>query len=104
MAINGIATNPVSPKIMQEVQRTNLPSDNSPKPAAAYDARRGDTVYISEQSREFMKVRQLVDQLPDVRIDRVNRLADKIEKGDYKVSGINLADAVVRKNMVDIRV
>ncbi len=104
MAMHSIATNPMSPKILQEVQRTILPSDNSPKPAAVSDTRRGDTVYISEQSREFLKVRQLVDQLPDVRIDRVNRLADQIDKDNYRVSGVNVADAVVRKNMVDIRV
>jgi flagellar biosynthesis anti-sigma factor FlgM len=103
MAVNGIAPNPMSPKVLQELLRANPPADNSPKPAAASDPSREDSVYISEQSREFLRVRQMVDQLPDVRIARVNRLADEIDKGTYLVSGVDVADAMVRRNMIDIR-
>jgi flagellar biosynthesis anti-sigma factor FlgM len=103
MAVNNIAYYPLSPKNLQEVQRASIPADHSPKPAAASDISRGDTVYISEQSREFFKIRQLVDQLPEVRTDQVNRLAGEINQGAYQVEGTQLADAVIRKNMVDLR-
>ncbi len=102
MAIDGIGSNPNSLKMVQQTERLNLASDNPPQAAARSDAIRGDHIYISEQSREFLRVRQLVDQLPDVRIDRVNKLAEQIDNGTYQVSGDKIADAMIRKNMVDI--
>ena len=104
MAINNIANYPISPKVMQETMRTLPQGENSPKPLTTESAARGDTVFISEQSREFFKVRQLVDQMPEIRTDRVNQLSEKIENGSYHVSGSDLADAVIRRNMIDLRI
>jgi negative regulator of flagellin synthesis FlgM len=60
-----------------------------------------DDVQISEYSREFFRIRQLVDAQPDVRLDRVNQLAKAIDSGTYDVKGEQIAEAIIEKNLID---
>jgi flagellar biosynthesis anti-sigma factor FlgM len=60
-----------------------------------------DDVQFSDKSQEFLRIRRLVDSLPDFRIERVNQLAKTIDEGTYEVSSIRIADAIIRKNLID---
>jgi len=63
-----------------------------------------DVVQISEHSQEFSRIRQLVDAQPDVRLDRVNKLAKAIDSGIYDVKGEQIAEAIIQKNLIDLSV
>jgi anti-sigma28 factor (negative regulator of flagellin synthesis) len=52
-------------------------------------------------TKRFVEIRKLVDALPDVRLDRVNQLAKAIDEGTYDVKGHEIADAIIRKNLID---
>jgi anti-sigma28 factor (negative regulator of flagellin synthesis) len=54
-----------------------------------------------EMTKKFVEIRKLVDSLPDVRLDRVNQLAKAIDEGSYDVKGEEIADAIIRKNLID---
>jgi anti-sigma28 factor (negative regulator of flagellin synthesis) len=56
---------------------------------------------FSEMTKRFVEIRKLVDSLPDVRLDRVNQLAKAIDEGTYDVKGHEIADAIIRKNLID---
>ena len=60
-----------------------------------------DVVQISERSQEFYRIRQLVDAQPDVRLDRVNKLAKAIDSGTYNVKSEQIAEAIIQKNLID---
>jgi len=60
-----------------------------------------DDVEFSDKSKEFLRIRSLVDSLPDFRLDRVNQIAGAIDAGTYNVSSDKIADAIIRKNLVD---
>lgn len=60
-----------------------------------------DDVLISEHSREFLRIRQLVDAQPDVRLERVNQLAKAIDSGTYDVKGEQVAEAIIQKHLID---
>jgi flagellar biosynthesis anti-sigma factor FlgM len=60
-----------------------------------------DDVGFSEMTKRFVEIRRLVDSLPDVRLDRVNQLAKAIDEGTYEVKGDEIADAIIRKNLID---
>ena len=62
-----------------------------------------DVVQISERSQEFSRIRQLVDAQPDVRLDRVNKLAKLIDSGTYDVKGEQIAEAIIQKNLIDLK-
>ena len=62
-----------------------------------------DVIQISERSQEFSRIRQLVDAQPDVRLDRVNKLAKAIDSGTYDVKAEQIADAIIQKNLIDFK-
>jgi len=62
-----------------------------------------DVVQISEHSQEFLRIRQLVDAQPDVRLNRVNQLAKTIDAGTYNVKGEQIAEAIIQKNLIDLK-
>ncbi|MEW5978203.1 MAG: flagellar biosynthesis anti-sigma factor FlgM [Acidobacteriota bacterium] len=67
----------------------------------AQPAGRADQLNLSEKSIEFFRIRQLVDQLPDVRLEKVNQLAKAIDEGTYNVTGEQIAEALIQKHLVD---
>ena len=69
----------------------------------AADSPERDHVQISERSQEFARIRQLVDAQPEVRLERVNKLAKSIDSGTYDVKGEQIAEAIIQKNLVDLK-
>jgi len=61
-----------------------------------------DNVQISERSQEFLRIQQLVNAQPDVRLDRVNKLAKAIDSGTYSIKAEHIADAIIQKNLIDL--
>jgi flagellar biosynthesis anti-sigma factor FlgM len=60
-----------------------------------------DEKVSSGKNLDFLEIRKMVDAQPDVRLDKVNRLAKAIDDGTYDVSGQKIADAIIRKHLVD---
>jgi anti-sigma28 factor (negative regulator of flagellin synthesis) len=44
-----------------------------------------------------------VDAQPDVRLDRVNKLAKAIDSGIYDVKAEQIAEAIIQKNLIDLK-
>jgi flagellar biosynthesis anti-sigma factor FlgM len=64
-------------------------ADRSPSDAARrtdVERPRGDTLEISDRARELARARQAVDEVPDVRADKVADIKKRIEDGTYTVS------------------
>ena len=55
---------------------------------------------VSQQS-EFIRIRQLISNLPELRIDRIMRLTKAIDEGSYHVSSKKIAEAIIQKNYYD---
>ncbi|AUG56247.1 MAG TPA: flagellar biosynthesis anti-sigma factor FlgM [Ruminiclostridium sp.] len=56
-----------------------------------------DVVSISSQGREFQTVMKALKNVPDIRKDKVEKIEKQIQSGDYKVSGEDIADSILRK-------
>ena len=50
---------------------------------------------------EFIRIRQLINNLPELRIDRIGRLTKAIDEGTYHVSSKKIAEAIIQKNFYD---
>jgi len=57
-----------------------------------------DRLTISKQ-REIIRIRQMVDNLPEQRIDWIGRLTKEIDEGTYHVSSKMIAEAIIQKNL-----
>ncbi|MBP6965005.1 MAG: flagellar biosynthesis anti-sigma factor FlgM [Armatimonadetes bacterium] len=56
---------------------------------------------VEPTAAEIKMVAKVVDAAPDVREEVVMKLKERVEKGDYKVSGEEIADMMVRRMQAD---
>ena len=66
-------------------------------------ASKKDQLSISAPAKDFQTALKAVKEIPDIRNEKVNELADKYESGTYNVSGNDTADKIIR-SMFDSRV
>jgi negative regulator of flagellin synthesis FlgM len=76
--------------------KTSRP-DSSKTEGLATDASGGsDTVQVSSKFAEAQQLTAKLQQVPDVRADRVSALKAKIQQGTYKPDPADVADAILR--------
>jgi len=56
---------------------------------------------VEPDAQEVAKVVEMVKAAPDVREDIVMQLKERIEKGEYEVSGEEIADMMIRRMKAD---
>lgn len=59
-------------------------------------------VHLSQATREANAIRDLIASFPDVREEKVARLREKIESGDYRVDHEAVADKMVDAFLDDL--
>lgn len=60
-----------------------------------------DEVILSSEAKEFGQIFQTLKKLPDVREDKVNEVAKKIEAGTYNVDAKDVAEKLVARTYAD---
>lgn len=55
-----------------------------------------DKAKFSDRAAQVGKLVDNIKEVPDIRLDRVNALRDKIAAGEYKVESSNIADAILK--------
>lgn len=60
-----------------------------------------DVVQVSNRSSDIQKYAALTNDLPDVRMDRVDDLSRQISDGQYNVDAEQVADALLKGTMID---
>jgi len=59
-----------------------------------------DVVSISNQAKDFQTVMKALKDVPDIRQDKVNELAQRYDSGSYDVNGKDVADKIL-KSVID---
>ena len=65
------------------------------------ESREAAAIEVSAAGQEVQLIRRVVNNLPDVREDRVRALKAQIESGTYNVSGEDIADLMIRRTLAD---
>jgi negative regulator of flagellin synthesis FlgM len=73
------------------------PSENKPDKAAA----RTDTVVISDAAKRIQEARMQLDEIPDVREDKVDQLRNQIENGTYKIDADRIAGKMITEGLIN---
>lgn len=60
-----------------------------------------DEVILSSRAQEFSNLLQQAKNMPEVREDRVQELAEKIKSGNYKVSSEEVAEKMLGRLQAD---
>ena len=93
------SSNPLRPR--QQTEKVQTSKNNS------YQQVRNDQVtgseedkfVLSSQSSEVNSIKERVHQLPDVDMEKVERLRQLIKSGDYKVDNRKLADNILAASL-----
>ncbi len=86
---------------VQQYQKINkVQSDSSQKVGG--NAAPEEKVNLSAKARDIQQLRDAVNQLPDVREDKVRELKEQVDKGTYAVNGQNIAEKMVSESLLDI--
>ncbi len=62
---------------------------------------RQDKIVLSASQEDQMRVRRIVDDIPDVRLEKVEALKKQIEAGTYKVDASEVADKMLGRLLAD---
>lgn len=60
-----------------------------------------DQVSVSDRAKEIGKLQAAVNQLPDIRADRVETVKNAVNAGTYNVNGEAVAGSVLKEAIVD---
>ena len=101
MPIDGINGKSQAELIQFRSENKELPRDKRGLSEASPVKAEEDSVQVSAKAQEFLRVRRLVDSLPDVRIDRINELAKAIDAGTYNPKAEEIASALIDKHTID---
>ena len=66
---------------------------------AKESAAKTDTVVISDAARRILEARAQLDEIPDVREDKVAALRDQIQNGTYKVDAEKTAEKLLKEHV-----
>ncbi|HAI22036.1 MAG TPA: flagellar biosynthesis anti-sigma factor FlgM [Clostridiales bacterium UBA8153] len=60
-----------------------------------------DQVALSPEASRLAEARRLLKSIPDVRAERVSELTQAISRGEYRVSGHDIAEKMCGRLLVD---
>jgi flagellar biosynthesis anti-sigma factor FlgM len=60
-----------------------------------------ERVELSAEAKDFQQIRQILDQIPDVREEKIQELKVRIESGKYKVDSEKVAAKMVGESLID---
>jgi len=61
----------------------------------------GDMVSISSTGAKIQHIKSMIENIPDVRKDRVDLINQNLESGNYQVNTDKVAHAIIRENLMD---
>jgi negative regulator of flagellin synthesis FlgM len=81
---------------VHDKDKVNPSEKNSDKSAA-----KTDTVVISDAAKRIQEVRTQLDEIPDVREDKVAQLKNEIENGSYRIDAEKIAGKMIREGLIN---
>jgi negative regulator of flagellin synthesis FlgM len=100
MKISDKGNTPIS--VIQQYQKNEDPKAAVYKQAPQPEVNPEEKVSISKESRDAVMMRGIINDLPEVREDKVQELKAKIENGAYQVSSEDIAKKMISESLIDI--
>lgn len=86
----------------QAIQQYNAPKSVRPETRGGAVPPQGEKVELSSNVKDLQYIKKAVDELPDVREDKVLDLKKQIQEGTYNVNGEKIAEKMLGESLLDI--
>ena len=71
--------------------------DNKPEKTAV----KADTVIISDAAKRVQEARSQLDEIPDVREDKVSQIRNQIQNGTYEINADKIAGKMIKEGLLN---
>jgi negative regulator of flagellin synthesis FlgM len=88
-------------QMIQQYQKSEPVRSEGDKPAGGGTAITTEKVELSTKAQEYQRIRQILDQVPDVREEKVQELKTRIESGNYQIDAGKLATKMLGESLID---
>ena len=62
---------------------------------------KADTVKISEEARQLQETQKVMENIPDVQVEKVAKIKDQIENGTYEIKSGEIEKKMVKDSIVN---
>jgi flagellar biosynthesis anti-sigma factor FlgM len=90
----------VSPEAIQNTRKTNVQQQTGAVVPTSVPTAGQDTVSISSTHSDLQTLKVQLDQVPEIRTDRVNALRQQVNNRQYTPSSANIAQAVINEQSI----
>jgi len=98
MEINGNQSIGIDAYLNQVQDKNNVGTpDNKPEKTAV----KADTVVISDAAKRVQEARRQLDDIPDVREDKVSQLRSQIQNGTYEINADKIAGKMIKEGLLN---
>lgn len=87
--------------LIQQYQKNELMKNEADRQTGAASAVT-EKVNLSNRGKDIQQIRQILDQTPDVREDKVLELKRQIESGNYRINPEGIAEKMAGESLIDI--
>jgi negative regulator of flagellin synthesis FlgM len=81
---------------VQDKNKIGTP-DNKPENSV----KKADTVVISDAAKRIQEARRQLDEIPDVREDKVSQLRNQIQNGTYEINADKIAGKMIKEILLN---
>jgi negative regulator of flagellin synthesis FlgM len=81
---------------VQDKNKVGTP-DNQPEKTGV----KADTVVISDAAKRVQEARRQLDDIPDVREDKVSQLRSQIQNGTYEINADKIAGKMIKEALLN---
>lgn len=88
------------PENQEVLLRTQKSGKQEAAPVTSENPQRiskSDQVHLSEKAKELDKLKQVIQQMPEIRTDKVEALKKSIQEGTYKVDSFQIAGKILEE-------
>jgi flagellar biosynthesis anti-sigma factor FlgM len=86
---------------IQQYQKSDPVINEGAKPVSGGATVATERVDLSAEAKDFQRIRQILDETPDVREGKVRELKDRIESGNYAVDSGKVAAKMLGESLID---
>jgi negative regulator of flagellin synthesis FlgM len=81
---------------VQDKNKVGTPDNKTEKTAV-----KTDTVVISDAAKRVHEARKQLDEIPDVRADKVSQLKSQIQNGTYEINADKIAGKMIKESLLN---
>jgi negative regulator of flagellin synthesis FlgM len=94
--------NDSSAQMIQQYQKIDSVKNEGEKPITAGTTIATERVDLSAKAKDIQRIKQVLDQTPEVRQEKVQELKSQIENGSYAIDSGRIADKMLGESLIDI--